>query len=38
MFGCYGNYFNELDTANLAIFVLLLGNHLQYEVKFSEHF
>ena len=35
MSGCHGNCFNELDRANLAIFVLLLGNHLQYGVKFS---
>ena len=35
--GCHGNCFNELDRANLAIFVLLLGNHLRYGVKFSEH-
>ena len=36
MSGCHGNCFNELDRANLAIFVLLLGNLLQYRVKFSE--
>ena len=36
MSGCYGNCSNELDRANLAILVLLLGNLLQYEVKFSE--
>ena len=37
MSGCHGNCFNELDRANLAIFVLLLGNQFQYGVKFSEH-
>ena len=36
MSGCHGNCFNELDRANMAIFVLLLGNHLQYGVKFSD--
>ena len=37
MSGCHDNCFNELDSANLVIFLLLLGNQLQYEVKFSEH-
>ena len=37
MSGCQGNCFNELDRAIMTIFVLLLGNHLQYGVEFSEN-
>ena len=37
MSGRHDNCFNELDRANLAIFVLLLDNQLQYGVEFSEH-
>ena len=37
MYGCHGNCFTERDMANAAIFIWLLGNHLQYGVKFSEH-
>ena len=29
--------FSELDTANLTVFVFLLGNHLLYGVNFSVH-
>ena len=34
MSGSYGNRFTVLDW---AVFALLLGNHLQHGVKFSEH-
>ena len=31
--GCHGNHFIELSRANLAFFVLLLGNSLRHGVK-----
>ena len=33
----YGQSFIKTVRGPLAIFVLLLGNHLQYGVNFSEH-
>ena len=36
MSGYHGNCFNELDRANLANSVLLLGNHLMYGITFSD--
>ena len=32
--GCHGNHFIELSRANLAFFVLLLGNNLRHGVIF----
>ena len=37
MSDCHGNCFIVLDRAHFAVFYLLLGNHLQYGVYFSEH-
>ena len=36
MSGCHGNHFIELGRANLAFFVLLLGNNLRYGVKYDD--
>ena len=34
--GCNGNHFIKLSRANLAFFVLLLGNNLRHGVNFFD--